>query len=476
MAKNVARGSLLGMAAQGWHMVTAFLLYAYLARQLGPVLFGEWRVVLSLLAWFEVFVTSAVVRVATKAISEAPDDAPRLARAAWVGQAVVAGTVFVAVEIAAGPVALVLAEPALAPLIRIAALDIPLYGAFVAASATVLGLQRYERQAVAWLVYATAKAVLIAALVVVGFSLAGALVGNALSSLVGLAAMFVATRSDRSRPASLWPVAASMLVASVPFLALSLIEGVGQHVDLWLVSGLVADRAPVGLYAAATVLAEVPVFLFLGLNRVIFPSVARARAEGDPERADAYATQAVRTAVIVTVMAVAFVAASGREAIRLVYSSAYVGAFVPLVLLMAAGLGRTVQATCTEVLMAEGRRRAALGILASTVVLQVALVAQLIARFGMTGAAAGTAVSALVAALACGVALRRSVGWRPLATLARSAVAAAAVGAVLLYAQPSAAWLLAALPVAVAAYMAALAGLREFSSEDVASMRAAIGR
>jgi stage V sporulation protein B len=476
LARNVARGSLLGMAAQGWHMVTAFLLYAYLARRLGPALFGEWRVVLSLLAWFEVFVTSAVVRVATKAISEAPDDAPRLARTAYVGQAVAAGTVFVAVQIVAGPLAAALGQPSLAPLIRIAALDIPLYGALMAASAAVLGLQRYERQAVAWLVYATAKALLIAGLVTAGFSLAGALVGNALSSLVGLAAMYVATGPDRERPTTLWPVARAMIAASIPFLVLSLIEGVGQHADLWLVSGLVADRAPVGLYAAAAVLAEVPVFLFLGLNRVIFPSVAGARSEGHAERADVYTTQAVRTAVIVTVMAVAFVAASGREAIRFVYSSEYAAAFVPLVLLMVAGLGRTIQATCTEVLMAEDRRRAALGILAATVLLEIVLVATLVTSFGPVGAAAGAAGSALVAAVWCGAALRRAVGWRPVATLVRSVTAASAVGVALAYARPTGAYLLAALPLTVLAYLAGLAVLREFSAEDISSMRAASRR
>lgn len=476
MAKNVARGSLLGMLAQGWHMVTAFLLYAYLARRLGPALFGDWRVVLSLLAWFEVFVTSAVVRVATKAISEAPDHAPGLARASYLGQAVVAGAVFVAVQVAAGPIAAALGQASLASLIRIAALDIPLYGALMAASSVVLGLQRYDRQAAAWLAYATAKALLIALLVAAGFSLVGALVGNALSSLAGLAAMVVVTKREGEKPPASWPVARSLIIASVPFLALSLVEGIGQHADLWLVSGLIADRAPVGFYAAAVVLAEVPVFLFLGLNRVIFPSVAGARAEGHEERADAYITQGVRTAVIVTVMAVAFVMASGRQAIEIVYSSAYVGALVPLVLLMVAGLGRTIQATCTEVLMAQDRRRTALVILAVTVLLEVVTVALLTMRFGTAGAAAGTAASALVAAVWCGTTLRGSVGWRPVATLARSVAAALAVGSVLTYVRPSGGWLLAAFPLVVVVYLALLAGLREFSTDDFASMRTAMGR
>ena len=104
------------------------------------------------------------------------------------------------------------------------------------------------------------------------------------------------------------PLARTMLVASVPFLALALIDSVGDNADLWLVSGLVTRSAEVGLYAAAMVLAEVPVFLFLGLNRVIFASVVTARAEGDCDGADLYATAALRTAIVVSVFAVAVTA------------------------------------------------------------------------------------------------------------------------------------------------------------------------
>ncbi|MDO8964435.1 MAG: oligosaccharide flippase family protein [Coriobacteriia bacterium] len=476
MAKNVARGSLLGMLGQGWHLMTAFLLYAYLARTLGPGLFGRWSVVLSLLAWFEVFVTSALVKVVTKEISESPGDAPRITRAAYLGQAAVASVVFIAVIVAAGPIAGALRDSSLAPLIRISALDIPLYGLFMIASAVVLGMQRYERQGVAWIVYATAKAGFIAALVAAGFSVPGALVGNALSSLVGFAALFIITGANRDRLAELWPVARRMLVASVPFLILSLIAGVGQYIDLWLVSGLVADDVTVGHYASATVLAEIPVFLFLGLNRVLFPSVVSANAAGDGDRADRYAAQAVRTGIIVSVMAVALVASAGRQVIEIVYSSTYLQAFIPLVLLMVAGLGRTIQATGTEVLMAQGRRRAALWILAGTVITQAIVVAVLTEVFGPDGAAAGTAVTALGAALLVARQLRSALGLGTLATLARAVGAAALVGGTIALLEPAPLLLLVVLPVAVAAYAGLLLAFREFTPGEIASIRTAIGR
>lgn len=467
---------LLGIVGQAWHLVTALVLYAFLARRLGPALFGQWSVALSVLAWFEIFVTASLVKVTTRAISKAPADMPRSARAGYVGQLLVGSAVFGLVMVVAGPIAGLLADPSLATLIRIAALDIPLYAAFMMASAVVLGEKRFERQALAWIIYATAKAGFILAMVLLGFSVKGALVGNALSSLVGFAAIFVPIRGRCEPLAELWPLVRIMLVASTPFLVLALLEGLGQSVDLWLVSALTVNAALVGFYASANVLAEVPLFLFIGLNRALFPSVTSARERGDEALVASLTTQGVRLAIIVTVIAIALVTSVGRQLLVLVYSAPYVGAFTALVLLMVAALGRTLRATCSEVLMAEDRRRAALSVIAVTVVLEIVLVAVLTPRFSLGGAAAGTAVSALTAGVWAVWLLRAKVGLRPLTTLARCAVASAAVGGVLYWLAPVPRLAPVAVLVGGLVYLGLVAALGEFDSADVTSIRSAVGR
>ena len=477
MRTNVARGSLLGIAGQGWHLLTAFLLYAILARRLGPAAFGQWRVVISVLVWFELFINSGLIKVATKSISEARADRSRIERASYLGQGIIAAAAFIALEVLAPPIAALLGRPELAPLLRVSALDIPLYGAFMVASAIVLGDERYERQAVAWIIYATAKFVAIAVLVLAGFSLTGALVGNALSSIVGFAVVFAPWKKREGSEADVAALARVLMIAAVPFLALSVTEGLGQSADLWLVSAIVPSATAVGLYASATVLAEVPTFLFLGLQRVIFPSVARAAAECDDKLAGHYAMQGVRLAIIVCVFIVAIAASTGHQLLALVYSDAYAGAFVPLVLLMVAASGRTIRATCGEVLMARDRRRAALAVMAGVLVLEIALLAALAPRYGLVGAAAGVAAAALVGGLWSVALIGRQIGTRPLATLVRCAVSAALVGAGLVLFTPAAPlWLAAAYPLAAIAYAALLWVTREIGAPDVASLRRAFGR
>jgi len=272
------------------------------------------------------------------------------------------------------------------------------------------------------------------------------------------------------------PVLRVMAVASVPFLALSLLEGVGQSADLWLVSAVVANATLVGWYAAATVLAEIPLFLFSGLNRVLFPSVARARAEGDVELASRYAVQAVRLALMITAFAVAVMAATGKQALVLLYSAAFIGAYVPLAILMVASMGRVIRASCTEVLMAHGRRRASIAILVSTVVLELVLLGVLAARYGVAGAAAAAAIAALVGGVWAAVSLRRTLGSRPVMTLLRCGAAAAVVGLALAWVDPAPVAILAAYPVAAVLYGGLLWAIGEIGRDDVASVRAAMGR
>lgn len=484
MSRNVARGTLLGIAGQGWHLLTALLLYSFLARRFGPSVFGSWTVTLSVLAWFEIFVVAGVVKVATKAMSESPAQYRPLARAAYGAQLGVAVSAFAFMQLAAGTIAEALGNPSLEALLRVSAIDIPAFALFMTAGAVVLGMHRFERQAAAWIAYATAKAGLIAGLVLLGGSVRGALVGNALASLVGFAAVFVRTPPGASATRRPLDLSRWMLAAAVPFVTLALVEGVAQSVDLWVVSGVVRDEILVGFYASATILAEIPVFLFIGLNRVVFPSVARARAEGDGERAAHYATQAVRLAVIVTVMGVASVIAVGRQVIALVYSAEYLGAYVPVVLLMAAGMGRAIRATCTEVLMAENRRRESLTILTVTLLVEIGLVVAGAVRFGIAGAAAGAAASALLAAAWGAMRLRASIGSRPLATMARSVAAAAAVAGALSFVAPpldapvgvllaeTLGWLAAA----AVSYGVVLRLLGEFSATDIESVRAVFAK
>ena len=469
---SLARGTMLGVTAQVWHLLTAFVLFHFLSKELGPAGFGKWRVALSVLLYFEMVVDTGIVQVATKRLAEAPDDAPRLERAAYLGQAVLAGVLFVAAMVLAGPIASALNDPSLEFLLRIAALDIPLVAAFMIAGAILLGHHRFGRQAFGMSVYATAKFLAIGFLVWKGFSVPGALIGNAIASVVGFAVMFQFWPRARVKLQETVAEARGMGVAAVPFVGQTLIAGVEYESALWFVQAF-AGSVSSGLFGAAAALAEIPTFLFAGLSRALFPSVARADAEKDEALISVYMTQSLRLALLVTVLGIAVIAATGEALLTFIYTAAFAGAAVPFAILMVASCGRNVRATCTDVMMARGRRKAVLTLLAASTVLEVVLLFIAVPRYGLVGAASAAAIAAVIAGIVGVYAVRQLVRPRVGLTLLRSIVAAAIVGAGLAMLAPSGVWLIPAYVAAALVYAALLIALQELDRADLDSIRAA---
>ena len=470
---SLARGTVLGVVAQAWQLVTAFLLYHYLYEVLGEAGFGQWRVTLSVLNYVEMLVVGGLVQVAAKRLAEDPDNAPRIERAAYLAQMLLAGLLFIMLEAGAGLIAAALRAPYLESLIRIAALDIPVVAAFMIAGHLELGRQHFSRQVMGMLVYATAKFVAIGVLVWVGFSVPGALIGNALASIVGFAVLFVPWKGTGTRIRGVVAEARGMGLASIPFLAQSLVSGVSSDADLWFVQAM-RGSAAAGVYGAAAALAEIPAFLFAALSRVLFPSIAKAGAQKDEGLVARYALQGVRLALLVTVLGVAVIAATGGAALALVFKASAAVAAVPFTVLMVASVGRSVRATCTDVMMARGQRRQALTIVVSMTIAEVVLLAVVTPGFGAVGAAASAALAALAAGTAACLVLRGLLGWRVVWTVVRSSLAAAIVGIGLAFARPTHLWLIPAYVVAALVYAVLLRLMREIDEDDVNSLRGAL--
>lgn len=475
MRTSVARGALLGVLGQVWQLAAAFLLYSFLARQLGPELFGQWRVVLSVLGWFAIVLQSGVADMAIKTLAGSPPESRTWSRAAYVAQTLSILVVFGLLMVLADVIADLLGDPALGTLIRISALDVPTFGLFMIANAVALGHHRFGRQVAALAAFSTAKLAAIVVLVTLGFGVPGALIGSVAASATGFLVAFRLSDA-RATGDAVMPYVRRLWIGAPAFVALNLVEGLGQSVDLWLVSAVIANATAVGWYASAMVLADIPMFLFGGLTRITFPSVARALADNDLALASRYTMQTVRIGIIVTVLGVGLIAANGRLVLELLYSSAYVGAFIPLVILMTAAMGRVVREACTDVLMIRDERGRAITILVATVAVEIALIAVLGPRYGIAGAAAAASTAALLGGVWAAYSVRDLLGPRPLATLARSAVASGVVAAVLSLGSLPPVSVLVTFPLGGVAYLAILWLLREFDANDIASVREAIGR
>jgi O-antigen/teichoic acid export membrane protein len=273
------------------------------------------------------------------------------------------------------------------------------------------GRREFHLQCLATVIYAVSKAVGILILVEIGPSVAGALIVNALGSIVALAvaavcigrAPFKLTLADRG------PV----IRLAVPVSLIALGTQTLVSVDLWVLNAVgtqVADAAK-GLYVAAVNVARIPNFVAFVMTAVLVPSIAASLAADEHDTARSFLSAAMRFMAIVLVPGCGLIAVNAAEVLALLFSSDYAGgAPLLIVLIFAHGLFYTTFLCLANVLIATGRAatsaRLSLAALAGAIVLSVALVLWA----GALGAAWAALIANAAAAIGTGIVIGRVVG------------------------------------------------------------------
>ena len=433
IATRAARGTLLYAAAHGALTVSGFVTALLLARGLGPADYGVYGIVYSFLLAIELIGRFGIPQAVSRLVAETGGSARALEATGVTLTAVVYAAIFVAFLLAAPLVAALFEVPDGAFLFRVAALDIPFYGLFFVVSHILNGRRDFAGECSAIVVYAVARTIGIAILCAGTPTVAGALLVNAVSSALALAvasrrvgvAVFRPRLLDRS---TILRLALPIAVATTGNLLVA-------SIDLWALNafGDAVPRTVKGVYTAAVTLARMPNLLAFVMSAVLLPSVARAIGMGDAATAQRAVRGALRFMAILLLPTVLLVAVESGPLLDLMFSEAYGdGAALLTVLVFAHGLGGTLLATMTIVLIAAGSERgsAVVALAASGVALVVdGLAAHL---FGAAGAAWGAlvttagalAATAMIAGLRIGGLIEPGVVLRVL--LAAVAVASAA--------------------------------------------------
>jgi O-antigen/teichoic acid export membrane protein len=422
------RGTLQLLAGRSAVFVSAYVVSAVLARQLGPAAYGVYGVIASQLLWLEMVVHAGIPTSTAQLMAGGRHDAADIERSA---RTLLVGVSIVLVVVGwtiAPAVATVMRIPDGAWLFRIAILDVPFAAAFVAYEGVLNARHRYGRLARALLVLAVLKIAGVGALTVVGVSTAGALVALVLST--GASAAFMASsysiRGFRVSPA----IVAGMMRLAGP-LAFCLISGqVLVNLDLWLLKSLWTGNADVvGQYVASLNLARTLVVIPTVQAGVLFSSVTWAIAAGDEARVAGHVREASRFAIVIAAAVCVILGMNGAELLSLLFSRAYAEGqrFLPIQL---AGFGLfAVLDVFANALMASGRRSVVAAVLTAVVPVLWISNLLLIPRVGPVGAAMSMIIGVALATAVTGTLTARRFG-APIgaATVGRVLVACVVVG------------------------------------------------
>jgi stage V sporulation protein B len=414
--RRAAHGTIALVLSRGCYFFLGYLVVVVLARSFGPAAYGAYGVIMAVLVWLEQSARMAVPSAATKLLAEAEGHGEPVERSALALNLFVHMLFFGVLWVAAPRLASWFGIDDGAFLIRIAAIDLPLYGIYTALQAIHQGHHRFLQIGLAEVGYALTKLLGVLVIVYLGISLVKAFVVNALTTLVGIAFLLPRTRcwSKDDWLVLVHPIA--VIAAPMGLYALALL--LTSSLDLWILQIMLAEtqETVVGLYLAALNIARVPGFALSAVAAVLLPSVSQANALNDRALVERYINQALRFFLMTYLPVLVVLAGLKEEVMLLVYGSAFGGSGVLLPILVVAHGFWALHAILSSVLIALGRVGEIAWISAAAIVPASVIFTGAIYLYAAVGAAvASTLVPSILCAI-FGLILRARIGpflaWR----------------------------------------------------------------
>jgi len=404
---DLARGLRAMLAADFLRVVSKGLLVLVLARiLLTPAEYGLLYLALPILGTVKLLsnfgLPKSTARYVTEYVETSPGQVPHLLRFSFGVNAVTITVASVGLVVASGPIASVLDEPALAPLLVVGV------GYVVTRSlASHTGVLFQAFSDVRWsalvrTVNSAGQLLLAAVLVVLGFGVVGALWGfvlaGAAATAVGLVVLYRRFyRRYEPDDAMETGLRRRVLRYSVPLTATKAANLLDKRVDAILV-GYFMNPVAVGYYTLAKQISEFVMTPAASLGFTVSPEYGAHKASGDMDRAADLYRSAYTSVVTLYVPAAAGMALVARPGVRYVFGADYLGAVVAVQVFGVYTLLLALDKTTNDGLDYLGRATARAWAKALTSVANFGLNLVMIPRYGVAGAAVATVVtvSALV--------------------------------------------------------------------------------
>ncbi len=463
-------GILLGMA-QFWLAAAGYVVAVVLGRSLGPEPYGVYGIIYSLLLGIELIGRLGIPQALSRLIASGTHSTVELERTGIAASLVVALILFALFWAGAPQLAATFNLPDGTRLLRLAAFDIPIHLMFITCVHVVNGHRRFWQEGSATIIYASARAAGVAALLLIGVSIESALIANIIASAVGL--LFVATRIPLASYLPGRRHLRDILRVAAPIALFSAGSQVLTRLDLWAL-GAVGDTVPadtVGHYVAATSLAKLPNMLFFVLGSLLIPLIAKALASQQRDVAAQYTQGTMRFLAVLLLPAVVLCAVQAADIMELCFGISYRdGGPMLMVLIVAYGLAYTVMMTLCAVLIALDRAFWSARLTLLAVVVSAVLNLVLVPRYGAIGAGSAALLTMVATCIAAGLIVRSELA-QPLiqaGVALRATVAVAVVAWASMAIVTSGALLILELAVLLAAYLALLWVLRVIGRDDIA--------
>ncbi|MDF1540541.1 MAG: oligosaccharide flippase family protein [Candidatus Thorarchaeota archaeon] len=395
--QKIGRGALVLAISQGVFIITAYLIQFILGRILGPQDYGTYGVVLSTMNVGLIAVSSGIPLTISKYVAQNGMNSRFLKDAYRIGF-ILALLIYATYFIISYPLAIVYNDSSITVFIQVCGFVLLTYSLFAIVTNQLNGLQQFDRQSWVQMSYHVIRFMMIVGFVLGGFSIIGALLGNAISPIFGFIIGIIIVRSIKPNQEKEDDVSShefnimdEFLKYSVPIIAFSIAFNLMSNLDLWAVKALItASAEAAGYYNAAYQLGRVPLYAGQALAAAVFPAIARAQSKGNIEELSSNFGLGIKYMTVIGVIVSLGIIALSGEFIEFVFGVDYAPAQIPLMILSIALVCQSVMGISLYALNASNYPKIATYLCGFLIVVDLALLLILVPLYGLVGAALST--------------------------------------------------------------------------------------
>ena len=325
---STTKGTIYLTISQFFFFICGYAIHIFLGRKLGPDIYGIYGIVMSILLWAEMTVLSGMPQAFTKLVSENLDLAGIVCSIIKKMYLPFSIGVMMIFFLLSPLISASLGDNRLLPLLIIAGLDIPFHGLFISYRSMLNGGKEYLKESIARVTYVFSRAIFIIILVIVGFSITGALIGNILGSIFALilAYCFVNSMRGNTEQDEILHLIRRILTFGTPMLLYAITDSLVVNIDFWLVKAILSNDFLTGYYSAAYTITRLPFFLIMGLTAALFPSLSKSIYNGDVAQSKSILSQAIRVCFVTLFPLCVIISTTSEDLVELLYSSEYLPA------------------------------------------------------------------------------------------------------------------------------------------------------
>jgi len=413
-SKHIIGGTTWIFLAEILIIPTGLITVAFLTRKLGPEGYGQFTLAITIVIWLELTITAAFSRSIEKLVSEVHDW--RLIGASAVRLHLVIGVVTAVVLWGLSvPISMLLNEPVLASYLRLFAIDIPIFCLAQAHKSILVGMGRFHERALTSAGRWSSRVVLIVMFVELGLSLEGAIFGSIGASVVELVVGRFYIRPPLFKRTTV--AVRQLWFYALPLFFYVISVRIFEKLDLYALKMLGGTAAQAGYYGAAQNLALLPGIFAMALVPPLLSSLSRILRDGEKERAQTTASNALR--VMFWLLPIAgMIAGAGEEISEFVFGPNFHSSGPLLAVLIFGAVARSIIAVATSVMIANNRPDLPIKLFGPLIPLSIFCYTIVIPNYQAVGAAYVTTLSACATALIMVAAIYRMWHVKPsIATL-----------------------------------------------------------